>query len=49
MKIVMRANKQLRIEDSRLDEYLKAGYCEIDATGKPLKESVEKPASKPKK
>lgn len=36
MKIVKKNNRVLRIADDRLERYLKAGYCEIDNTGKVL-------------
>ncbi len=35
MKLVQKGNKQLRIPDDRLDEFLTRGYCEVDEkTGK---------------
>lgn len=37
MKLVQRDNKQLRVEDDRLEEMLRAGYVEVDRrTGKPV-------------
>ena len=37
MKIVQKANKQLRVDDVRAEALLKAGYVEIDEkTGKPI-------------
>ena len=45
MKLVQRANKQLRVPDDRLADMLAAGYVEINPkTGKPVK--LEKPAAK---
>lgn len=43
MKIVQKHNKQLRIEDAQLDDFLAKGYVEVDKkTGKPIvKESVD--------
>lgn len=43
MKIVQKGNKQLRIPDDRLDEFLTRGYCEVDEkTGKLIrKEPVD--------
>lgn len=39
MKMVMKGNKQLRVEDDRVEEMLAAGFCEVDAkTGKILRE-----------
>ena len=39
MKIVQKANKQLRIPDERLDDMRKAGFVEINPkTGKPIKD-----------
>ena len=41
MKIVQKANKQLRVPDERLQEMLNRGYVEVDEkTGKPV---VKKP------
>lgn len=38
MKIVQKGNKQLRVEDDRLDDMLSKGYLEIDEkTGKPIR------------
>lgn len=35
MKIVQRGNKQLRVDDDRLEDMLKAGYDQVDEkTGK---------------
>ena len=37
MKIVQKGNKQLKVEDIRLEAMLNAGYVEIDKkTGKPV-------------
>ena len=42
MKIVQKGNKQLRIADEKLENYLAKGYVEIDQkTGKPI---VKEPA-----
>ena len=51
MKLIQRANKQLRVADDRVDDYLKAGYVEIDPkTGKPVgAEKAEKPKKSDKK
>lgn len=39
MKMVMKGNKQLRVEDDRVEEMLAVGFCEVDAkTGKVLRE-----------
>ncbi len=39
MKMVMKGNKQLRVEDDRVEEMLAVGFCEVDAkTGKILRE-----------
>lgn len=35
MKLIQRANKQLRIPDERLDEYKKQGYKEVTTAVKP--------------
>lgn len=38
MKIVQKGNKQLRVADDQLDNYLAKGYCEVDKkTGKLIK------------
>lgn len=38
MKTICKGNKQLRVDDTRLDSYLALGYAEIDPeTGKPVK------------
>lgn len=39
MKLLQKANRQLRVEDDiRADELIKAGYVELDKkTGKPIK------------
>lgn len=38
MKIVQKGNKQLRIADEQLENYLTKGYCEVDQkTGKVIK------------
>lgn len=48
MKLLQRANKQLRVDDARAEDYLKAGYIEIDPkTGKPI--GAEKPKKGDKK
>ena len=51
MKLIQRGNKQLRVDDARAEDYLKAGYIEIDPeTGKPVgAEKVEKPKKTGKK
>lgn len=37
MKLVQRGNKQLRVEDDRLEDMLRDGYVEVDKrTGKPV-------------
>ncbi len=43
MKIVQKGNKQLRVDDTQLANYLAKGYTELDAkTGKPIvKEPVD--------
>ena len=43
MKIVQKGNRQLRIDDAQLNNYLVKGYVEIDQkTGKPIvKEPVD--------
>lgn len=42
MKIVQKNNRQLRVADDRVNEFLNAGYQEIDQkTGKPI---VKEPA-----
>lgn len=43
MKIVQKSNKQLRIQDDQLDNYLARGFVEVDKkTGKPIaKEPVD--------
>ena len=42
-KIVQKGNKQLCVDESRLDEMLKAGFVEIDQkTGKPVEVEAEK-------
>lgn len=42
MKMVMKGNKQLRVEDDRVEEMLAVGFCEVDAkTGKILRESKQ--------
>lgn len=43
MKIVQKGNKQLRVADDQLSNYLSKGYVEIDQkTGKPIvKEPVD--------
>ena len=48
MKLIQKGNRQLRVDDVRADELLKAGYVEIDkATGKPI--IVETEAQKAEK
>lgn len=38
MKLVQKGNKQLRIADDQLENYLAKGYCEVDEkTGKLLR------------
>ena len=46
MKIVQKANKQLRVPDERLQDMLNRGYVEVDEkTGKPVaKEPVDEVA-----
>ena len=43
MKVVQKGNKQLRVDDAQLANYLAKGYTELDAkTGKPIvKEPVD--------
>lgn len=42
MKTVQRGNKQLRVDDSRLEAMLQSGYVEVDAaTGKPISPPVK--------
>lgn len=37
MKLVQRGNKQLRVEDDRLEDMLRDGYIEVDdVTGRPV-------------
>jgi len=46
MKIVQKGNKQLRIADEKLENYLTKGYVEIDQkSGKPI---VKEPTDDPK-
>lgn len=47
MKIVQKANKQLRIPDERLQEMLNRGYAEVnEKTGKPVvKEPTDETAA----
>ena len=47
MKIVQKANKQLRVPDENLQEMLNRGYVEVDEkTGKPMtKEPVDEVAT----
>ena len=48
MKLIQKANKQLRVDDARAEDYLKAGYIEVDPkTGKPV--GAEKPKKGDKK
>lgn len=43
MKILQKANKQLRVDDVRAEALLKVGYVEIDEkTGKPIKGAEDK-------
>lgn len=38
MKLIQKGNRQLRVDDVRADELIKAGYMEIDQkTGKPVR------------
>ena len=38
MKLIQKANRQLRVDDVRAEELIKAGYVELDhETGKPVK------------
>lgn len=38
MKLIQKGNRQLRVDDARAEQLLKAGYVEIDEkTGKPIK------------
>ena len=38
MKLIQKGNRQLRVDDVRADEFIKAGYVEIDQkTGKPVR------------
>lgn len=48
MKLIQKGNKQLRVDDVRADELIKAGYVELDQkTGKPVKgEDLEKDLKK---
>lgn len=48
MKLIQKANRQLRVDDVRAEELIKAGYVEIDEkTGKPIKgEDPEKDLKK---
>ena len=47
-KLIQRGNKQLRVDDVRAEELIKAGYVELDQkTGKPIKgEDSEKDLKK---
>lgn len=46
MKIVQKGNKQLRIDDAQLNNYLTRGYVELDQkTGKPI---IKEPADETK-
>ena len=37
MRLVQRGNKQLRVEDDRVEDMLRDGYVEVDSrTGKPI-------------
>jgi len=43
MKLIQKGNRQLRVDDVRADQLLKAGYIEIDEkTGKPVKGAEDK-------
>lgn len=48
MKLLQKANRQLRVDDVRAEELIKAGYVELNPkTGKPVKvESTEKDLKK---
>ena len=38
MKLIQKGNRQLRVDDVRAEELIKAGYVELDPkTGKPVK------------
>lgn len=44
MKLIQKGNRQLRVDDVRAEELIKAGYVEIDKeTGKPVKVEEEQP------
>ena len=51
MKLIQKANRQIRVDDDRVDDYLKAGYLEINPeTGKLVgSEKAEKPKKTSKK
>lgn len=46
MKKVQKGNKQLRIEDAQLQNYLAKGYVELDKDGKPIIKEPEAKALK---
>ena len=48
MKLIQKGNRQLRVDDVRAEELIKAGYVEVDQkTGKPIKvETKEESAMK---
>lgn len=46
MKKVQKGNKQLRIEDAQLQNYLAKGYVELDKDGKPIVKEPEAKALK---
>ena len=41
MKRVQKGNKQLRIQDDQLQNYLSRGYVELDKDGKPIVKEPE--------
>lgn len=42
MKLIQKGNRQLRVDDVRADQLMKAGYVEIDQkTGKPIVAETE--------
>lgn len=48
MKKVQKGNKQLRIDDAQLGNYLAKGYVELDEKGKPIVKEPEVKALKRK-
>lgn len=47
MKLIQKANKQLRVDDARAEDYLKAGWFEVkEKTEKPAMPKAEKPKKK---